>query len=150
MKDQTSDELYVYAIRVLAARAYSEAVLKQKLTRRAKPEVVAAVLGRIKAAGYLDDARYAEGYARMYAGKWGVAKIRRNLREKGVSNSIIDRVLADQEAQNDPIEEAVLLLGRYKSRHKGDKPKAIRFLVNRGYAIGNALEAWKKYLDSQE
>lgn len=152
MKDQTPDELYVYAIRVLAARAYSEAALERKLARRAKPEVVRAVLARVKAAGYLDDAQYAEGYARMYAGRWGAAKIRRNLREKGISGAIIDRVLADQEDQNDPIEEAVILLERYKSRHKGDKPKAIRFLVGRGYAIGNALEAWQQYqkgLESQ-
>lgn len=145
VKDETPDELFVYAVRVLAARAYSEAVLRRKLARRAAPAVVETVLGRVKAAGYLDDAQYAEGYARMYAGRWGTAKIRRNLREKGIANAIIDRVLAAQEDQADPVEEALLLLLRYKSRHKGDKPKAIRFLVGRGYALGSALEAWQRY-----
>lgn len=145
MKDETPDELFLYAVRVLGVRAYSESVLRQKLARRAKPEVVGAVLQRVKSLGYLDDQQYAEGYARLYAGKWGATKLRRALLEKGVSRSIIDRVLAEQESQNDPVQEAVALLDRYKSRHKSEKPKAIRFLVNRGYTLGNALVAWERY-----
>lgn len=150
MKDEREDKLFSYAIRVLAARAYSESALQQKLARRAKPEVVEAVLKRIKGAGYLDDRQYAEGYARMYASRWGAAKIRRSLREKGVSGQIIDLVLAELETQFNAVEEALALLERYQTRHRGEKPKAIRFLVNRGYALGDALEAWQKYLSSTE
>jgi regulatory protein len=146
MKDEAPDELFLYAVRVLGARAYSESVLRQKLARRAKPEVVGVVLQRIKSLGYLDDRQYAEGYVRLYAGKWGSAKLRRALLEKGVARSIVDRVLAEQESQNDPVQEAVALLDRYKSRHKGEKPKAIRFLVNRGYNLGNALAAWERFI----
>ncbi len=146
MKDGSPDELFLYALRVLGARAYSESVLRQKLARRAKPEVVDAVLQRIKALRYLDDRQFAEGYARLYAGKWGAAKLRRALLQKGVARSIVDRVLAEQESQNDPVQEAVALLDRYQSRHKGDRPKAIRFLVNRGYSVSNALAAWERYV----
>ncbi|WP_337871501.1 regulatory protein RecX [Meiothermus sp.] len=146
MKDETPDELFMYAVRVLGARAYSESVLRQKLARRAKPEVVGAVLQRVKSLGYLDDQQYAEGYTRLYAGKWGAAKLRRVLLEKGVARSIVDRVLAEQESQSDPVQEAVGLLDRYKNRHKGEKPRAIRFLVNRGYNLGNALAAWERFI----
>lgn len=145
MKDQTPNELFLYAVRVLGARAYSESALRQKLARRAKSEVVGAVMQRIQSLGYLDDQKYAEGFARLYAGKWGAAKLRRALLEKGVSRSIVDQVLAEQESQNDPVQEAVVLLDRYRSRHKGEKPKAIRFLANRGYALSNALAAWERY-----
>ncbi len=146
MKDETPDELLLYAVRVLGVRAYSESVLRQKLARRAKPEVVGAVLQQVKRLGYLDDQQYAEGYTRLYAGKWGAAKLRWALLEKGVSRNIVDQVLAEQESQNDPVQEAVALLDRYKSRHKGEKPKAIRFLVNRGYTLANALAAWERYM----
>ncbi|MCX7784262.1 MAG: recombination regulator RecX [Meiothermus sp.] len=145
MKDATPDELFLYAVRVLGARASSEATLRQKLARRAKPEVVGAVLQRVKGLGYLDDQQYAEGYARLYAGKWGAAKLRRALLEKGVSPGIVDRVLAEQASQSNPEEEAMALLERYQSRHRGEKPRAIRFLVNRGYALGLALAAWERY-----
>ncbi|MER3553395.1 MAG: recombination regulator RecX [Meiothermus sp.] len=145
MKDESPDELFQYAIRVLAARAYSEAVLRRKMARRAKPEVVDKVVAQVKELGYLEDAKYAEGYARMYAGRWGAAKIRKGLLEKGVARSVIDRVLTDIEPETDSVAEALVLLERYATRHKGDKPKAVRFLLGRGYALGDALEAWKRY-----
>ncbi|WP_299427010.1 regulatory protein RecX [uncultured Meiothermus sp.] len=145
MKDETPDQLFLYAVRVLGARACSESVLRQRLARRARPEVVGVVLQRVKSLGYLDDQKYAEGYARLYAGRWGAAKLRKALLDKGVARSTIDQVLAEQELQNDPVEEAVALLDRYQSRHRGQKPRAIRFLANRGYALGNALAAWERY-----
>lgn len=149
MKDESPDELFQYAIRVLAARAYSEAVLRRKMARRAKPEVVEKVVGQIKKMGYLEDAKYAEGYARMYAGRWGAAKIRKGLLEKGVRLAVIDQVLGQLEPEGDPVAEAALLLERYQTRHKGDKPKAVRFLIGRGYALGDALEAWKRYENAE-
>lgn len=145
MKDENPDELFQYAIRILAARAYSEAVLRRKMARQAKPEVVEKVVGQVKEMGYLEDAKYAEGYARMYAGRWGAAKIRKGLLEKGVNRAVIDQVLAQLAPEGDPVAEALLLLERYQTRHKGDKPKAVRFLIGRGYALGDALEAWKRY-----
>ncbi|MCX7602249.1 MAG: recombination regulator RecX, partial [Meiothermus sp.] len=132
-------------VRLLGARACSEAMLRRKLVRRANPEVLEAVVQRVKRLGYLDDEQYAEGYARLYAGRWGAAKLRRALLEKGVSASIVERVLAEQAAQGNPEEEALALLERYQSRHRGEKPRAIRFLVNRGYALGLALAAWERY-----
>lgn len=146
MKEESQDELFGYTIRVLAARAYSEAVLRRKIARRAGPEVVNRVIAQVKEMGYLEDAKYAEGYARMYAGRWGAAKIRKGLLEKGVARGVIDRVLADIELETDSVAEAGVLLERYATRHKGDKPKAVRFLLGRGYALGDALEAWKRYV----
>lgn len=145
MKDETPEQLFLHAVRVLGLRACSESVLRQKLARRAKPKVVEVVLQRVKSLGYLDDQKYVEGYARLYAGKWGPAKLRRALLEKGVSRSIVDQVLAEQESQNDPVEKAVALLDRYQSRHREERPRAIYFLVNRGYALGDALTAWERY-----
>jgi len=145
MKEQSQEELFAYAIRVLAARAYSESVLRRKLARRGQTEVVNKVIAQVKGMGYLEDAQYAEGYARMYAGRWGAAKIRKGLLEKGVSRAVIDRVIAQIEPETDAVAEALALLERYTTRHKGSKPKAVRFLVGRGYALGDALEAWKRY-----
>ncbi len=147
MKQENPDGLFLYALRLLGARAYSEEALRQKLSRRAPPEVVEATLGRLKQRGYLDDHGYAEGYVRLYAGRWGAAKLRRALLSKGVSSEIVDRVLAAQMAQQDPVEEALALLARYPGRHKGEKPRAIRFLTNRGYGLAHALAAWARYLE---
>ncbi len=145
MKEATPDELFLYAVRVLGARAYSEAALRKKLARKARPEVVESVFQRVKGLGYLDDQKFAEGYTRLYAGKWGAAKLRRALLEKGVARSIVEQVLAEQASERNPEEEALILLERYQGRHRGEKPRAIRFLVNRGYAMGLALAVWERY-----
>lgn len=139
------DNLFAYAIRALAARAYSESVLRRKLASRGTPEEVAAVIQRLKAGGYLDDAAFAEGYARLYAGRWGAAKIKRGLLEKGVSPTVVGRVLEQLEPETDPQQEALGLLERYQSRHKGDKARAVRFLAGRGYRLGDALAAWERF-----
>ena len=143
----TADDLFAYAIRVLSARAYSEATLRTKLTKRAKgvQPLVDQVVERVKGMGYLNDSQYAEGYARLYQGRWGAGKIRQQLRAKGVSQEVVQGVLEKLEPDTDPIAEAVHLLERYPGRHKGEKPRGIRFLTNRGYAFGVALEAWERF-----
>ncbi|MER3442918.1 MAG: recombination regulator RecX [Meiothermus sp.] len=138
-------ELLQYAVRVLAVRAYSEAALERKLLRRGSAAEVEAVLAEVKRMGYLDDRKYTESYARLYQGRWGAAKIRRSLKAKGVPERVIDEVLRALEPEGDPVAEALALLKRYQSRHKGDKPKAIRFLANRGFSFAAALEAWARY-----
>jgi regulatory protein len=145
MKHETPEQLFLYAVRVLGAQSCSESALRQKLARQAGPEVVAEVLQRVKSLGYLDDQKYAEEYARLYEGRWGPTKLRRALLEKGVARSIVDQVLAAQESQSDPVEEAVALLDRYQSRHRGEKPRVMRFLLNRGYAMDDAYRAWEGY-----
>ncbi len=144
-ESKAAQELFEYALRVLNMRPYTESALRQKLARRGPVEVVARVVERVKALGFLDDRKYAEGYARLYQGKWGAAKIRRSLEAKGVPRDIVSEVLAALEPQSDPVAEALALLERYQSRHKGDKAKAIRFLANRGFSFAAALEAWERY-----
>jgi regulatory protein len=147
MPDLTPDKLFVYAIRVLSARAYSEATLRTKLTKRAKGNqpLVDLVVERVKGMGYLDDNQYAEGYARLYQGRWGAIKIGQQLRAKGVSKEVVQEVLEKLGPDSDPVGEAIKLLERYPNRHKGEKPRGLRFLTNRGYSFGDALEAWERF-----
>ena len=152
MPDQAIDKLFAYAIRALAARAYSESVFRRKLSSRGSAEEVNQIIGRLKQAGYLDDLAYAEGYTRLYMGRWGNVKIKKSLLEKGVQSQTIDKVLAQIAPESDPVAEAVQLLERYKSRHKGDKAKAIRFLTGRGYRFGDAMAGWAEFerIESEE
>jgi regulatory protein len=107
--------------------------------------MVEAVVQRLKGLGYLDDRQYAEGYARLYAGRWGAAKLRRALLSKGLSREVVEQVLAEQASLQDPVEAALALLERYPGRHRGEKPRAMRFLLNRGYSLTQAALAWERY-----
>lgn len=139
------DDLLQYALRLLSARAYAEAVFRRKLARRGSPQEVEATVRRVKELGYLDDRNYAEGYVRLNQGRWGASKLRQLLRAKGVSAEVVEGVLADLEPEADPVAEALRLLERYPSRYKGEKAKAIRFLVNRGFPLSAAFAAWERY-----
>ena len=59
-----AEALWQYALRILAGRAYSIGELREKLRRRAQRAAdVDEALARLKDIGYLDDRRFAEGFA---------------------------------------------------------------------------------------
>ena len=72
-----ADELYEYAVRILAARTYSTEALRTKLrTRALLPPDVDSAITRLKEVGYLDDARFAESFARYKAEGAGLGRQR--------------------------------------------------------------------------
>ena len=59
-----AESLWSYALKVLAGRAHSTGELREKLRRRAERiSDIDDVIARLKENGYLDDRRFAEGFA---------------------------------------------------------------------------------------
>jgi regulatory protein len=81
----------------------------------------------------LSNERFAEVRAHWLARKYGAAKIRRDLKEKGVSGEVAHRVASDA---ND-LEKAKAILKR-KYRDQGmtreERAKRARFLQGRGFS----------------
>ncbi len=123
-----------YALSLLARRAYTEAELRRKLGQRF-PEGAEEAIARLKALGYLDDRALAEALVASRR-RYGPLKLKALLERRGVGEEVIQEVLAEAPG----VEEALALLRRYP---KGDKAKAIRFLLNRGFPLGVALEAYR-------
>ena len=66
-----------YSARILSARAQTISELREKLKRRAaEPGDVDEVLGRLKQMGYLNDERFAEGFASWRRDQEGLGKTR--------------------------------------------------------------------------
>lgn len=90
------DELFRYALGLLGARALAAAEIRSKLLRKAEtPADVDAVIARLSEYGFLDDSRFAEGFAtaRRDSGAFGAARVRRDLRQRMVSPAIADRAV---------------------------------------------------------
>jgi len=89
------------------------------------------VLDALVARHQLSDARYAEERARVLAKKFGAARIRHELKSKGVAAEIVEAVPAEGE-----LERAVAILRR-KYRGAADTPaeraRRMRFLQFRGF-----------------
>ncbi|MGH8706912.1 MAG: recombination regulator RecX [Burkholderiales bacterium] len=129
----TPGELKARALRHLARREHSRAELVRKLAPRAEsPEALAQLLDALAAKKQLSDERYAEARAHQLARKYGAARIRADLKAKGVADEFIERVGGTAE-----LERARAILAR-KYRAPATTPmeraRRMRFLQSRGFA----------------
>src|SRR5712671_6636538 len=91
----TAAELKSRALRYLVRREHSRAELARKLAPHAEsPEAVEAVLDSLLSKKQQSDERFAEERARSLSRKYGAAKILHDLKSKGISDEISERVAA--------------------------------------------------------
>jgi len=129
----TPAELKARALRTLARREHSRAELARKLAPHAESrEALEQLLAALAARKQLSDERYAEARARQLARKYGAARIRLELRSKGVDETLAARAVAGGE-----LERARGILAR-KYRTPVDSPleraRRMRFLQSRGFS----------------
>ena len=113
-KVTTEQELYALSLRALTRRAHSVHEMREYLERRAEDaDIVSPVIARLREQNYLDDAKYALGYARQHANarRQGRFRIARELRTRGVPDRHIETALDAVFAETD---EAALVRARLK------------------------------------
>ena len=136
---------YNYALNLLSARPYATRALHRKLIQKEYSAADAEdAIRRLVAAGLLDDAKYAEQYARSKMLATGASRRRltQDLYRKGIKSDIaataIDNVVADEEIDTAGMIERV---ARKKLAQLGDlEPLVMRrrlfaFLARRGYDV---------------
>jgi regulatory protein len=129
----TPGELKARALRHLARREHSRAELERKLAPRAEsPEALAQLLDALAAKRQLSDERYAEGRAHQLARKYGAARIRQDLKAKGIDDDIAGRIPAEGEAAR----AAAILARKYRTPATTPRERArrMRFLLQRGFS----------------
>ena len=140
--------LYDYAIKALGRHMRTEVELRRLMKSRVEPgdrgdTIIAATITRLKENGYLNDAAYAEAYARLRQQneKLGQRRVSQNLTKKGISRPIVAAAI-DEEA----------LARQYLSRKRLPKPdsskdtaRVMRRLVAAGFSttvIYKILRQW--------
>ena len=143
----TPAELKARALRHLVRREHSRAELARKLApRAASPEALHRLLDELAAKKQLSDERYAEERARTLARKYGAARIRQDLKAKGIDRQVIDALPG-----GDELERARAILNR-KYRTPADSrlelARRARFLQGRGFSmavIGRLLRGSEEF-----
>jgi len=129
----TPAELKARALRFLVRREHSRAELVRKLAPHAESEAALnAVVDLLLSKKQLSDERFAEERARSLSRKYGAAKIRQDLKERGVADEIVERVSAV-----DDLEKArVILQRKYReaATTREERAKRARFLQGRGFS----------------
>jgi regulatory protein len=147
---------YEYALKLLTARSYTARSLLRKLTQKGIAlEEARAVLDRLEASGLVNDAKFAEQYARSKVLTSGASKRRvvQDLRRKGIAeplaNAAIAKVFEDEQIDATVLAEKA---ARKKLAQMGDlEPLVLRrrlfgFLARRGYELDDIKRAVSKVL----
>ena len=131
-------ELKARALRHLVRREHSRLELERKLAPHAQSaDAVTAVLDLLLSRKHQSDERFAEERARVLARKYGPARIRYDLKARGVSEEISERVSSAE----DELEKAKAILARkYREPSASSTPtreeraRRARFLQGRGFS----------------
>ena len=152
----TAEALWAYALKVLAGRAYSTGELREKLRRRAeKAAEVDGVLARLKDVGYLDDRRFAEGFAtaRLANDRLGRTRVIQDLRQHRVAPNLAEQTVQKVYQEVDEgalIEEWVRRKYRLAQREglfqeDKDLAAAYRRLLRAGFRTGQIVKVLKRF-----
>jgi len=128
------DELKARALRYLVRREHSRDELARKLAPHAtSKEILEGTLNWLESTNKLSNQRFAEIRAHVLSRKYGAAKIRHDLKSKGVSEAIADRAVAEVD---DVAKAKEILARKYRApaNSREERAKRVRFLQGRGFS----------------
>jgi len=135
------DELKARALRYLVRREHSRDELARKLAPYAESnEILEGVLRELESRKQLSNERFAETRTRQLARKYGAARIRHDLKSKGVADELSSRAVAEL----NEVEKAKQILARkYRApaTTREERAKRARFLQSRGFSYDAIYQA---------
>jgi regulatory protein len=150
-----AEELFQYSVRYLGIRACSSDELKARLRpRAARAADVDSTIARLKEIGYLNDQRFAEGYAtaRLESDGFGRLRVLRDLRARRVTGKIAEKAIEqafEGKAESELID--AFIVRRMASLARAGPiedervlAKAYRRLRRAGFSSGGSLTALKR------
>lgn len=124
------------ALRFLARREYSRCELAQKLSTYAQsPQSLTDLLDRLEQDGYLSAERFTEQIIKARRTRFGSQRIVCELKEKGIDNHLIARILP--ELKETELEAACQVWQKKFGTpplNPKERGKQIRFMMNRGFS----------------
>ncbi|MFP5227977.1 MAG: regulatory protein RecX [Acidobacteriota bacterium] len=151
----SEEDLFDYAVKLLGRQMRTVAEVKRLLRRRVEPgeggdAKISSVLARLKERKYLNDAAYAQDYAKLRQenASFGKRRVQQDLMRKGVQAPLIAKTL--ESAYEDVNEEE--LARRHLERKRVKKPasqkeaaRVVRMLMRAGFGsnvIFRILRQW--------
>jgi regulatory protein len=144
------------AVKLLTLRALSTQELRQRLARRGYvADQIRAVVARLTASRYLDDAEYARAWARARARRHSVgpARLAQELRSKGILDTAISAALREAFSERDAGQVAEDAASRKLKALQGLPPEVARrrlgaFLTRQGFTGEVVLALCRKHFPS--
>ena len=147
-----SSSVKVTAANMIGSRALSKQELQRRLVRKGAAESDAqAAADWLEEIGAVDDAAYAAALVRHYSAKgYGAARVKEELRHRGVPRELWDEALEQLPESGDILEELI----RKKCRGDLSDPKELKrvsdALLRRGFSWGEVNSALRRYAELEE
>ena len=129
------------ALRLLARREHTRRELEQKLGAHVEdPAELSRLLDDFTARGWISEARAAEQLVRAKRGRFGAARIRYALTEKGVPQHLIASALEELKATElDAARGVWMRKFRAPPSTAAERARHVRFLQSRGFSVELAM-----------
>ena len=129
------------ALRLLARREHTRRELERKLGLHVgEGDDLNALLDDLTVRGWISETRYAESLVNAKRGRYGPARIRQLLTQRGVSDETIASALASLKASES---EAARVVWSRKFRlppqDANERARQVRFLQSRGFSLQTAM-----------
>jgi len=126
------DTAFDLAIKYLSKYVKTEKEIKDYLISKGfLSELVEKVIDKIKSYKYIDDQQYAQNFIDNSKNRYGINKIKMTLKQKGVSNDIINKI--EVHPSEEMLDSLVQKYMRSKEKTKENKQKCAKFLYSRGF-----------------
>jgi regulatory protein len=152
-EDSSPERAWLYALRLLAARDYTEARLREKLSQKQySREHAEQALNRLVSEGWINDRRYAERFAEtaLASGRFYGQRLKMEMRKRGIPDELLNEVVGNAMHEHDESEEVVLALVKrfpgflFSSATDSEKRRVLGFLQRKGFGFSVVMQAMKK------
>ncbi|MCD6040737.1 MAG: recombination protein RecX [Burkholderiales bacterium] len=141
LEPDSPQELKARALRHLVRREHSRDELARKLSPHAEsPEILEGLLRELESKKQLSNERFAEVRAHWLSRKYGAARIRQDLKSKGISDDLSDRAAA---GMNELQKAREILARKYRqpATTREEHARRARFLQSRGFSYDTIRSA---------
>ena len=124
------------ALRMLSRREHTRTELERKLgPHETQAGELAQVLDDLQAKGFISEARVVESLVNQRAARFGLARLRQEMLQKGVSDEAQQEALATLKA-SEPERARLVWEKKFGAPPQTDQERArqIRYLMSRGFA----------------
>jgi len=146
-------DAWEFAVKLLGGRALTTREIRQRLVRRGyAADQIQAVVVRLTASRYLDDAQYARAWAhaRAHRRSVGPARLAQELRSKGIADAEISSALHEAFGEQDARQVAEAAALKKLKALRGLAPEVARrrlaaFLARQGFSADVVLALCQKH-----
>ena len=140
---------YTKALKLVSTRYKTQREVEKYLYEKGYvSQVVFYVLSKLLEYHYIDDERYASSFISSHKSTCGKLKLKQQLLQKGVSESIVYNALNSEDfEQNGEIERLAEKYMRTKEDTKENYIKLFKYLMNKGFEYEEIKRVLKKEVD---